>query len=151
MEMPYDFGPGKQAMVASRSLIDRIRPSASTLLSTKSTTPYVTHLISTSDAQLLSYSDDGFFRSHDKATLTTLNAAKWNAGGDCTCIVSAGQQGYMATGRNGLVGCWDARQDREVACLAGPSHAPYLSLASSGHLIAAGTELQGVDAAVDIW
>lgn len=144
------------SLVASSSLIDRQRPEVASAVSTSARAPYVTQLISPSDAVLLSYSDDGFFRYHDKATLYARNAVRWERGGDCTALISASAgegigSGYMATGKKGVVGYWDARTDKDIATLVGPSRAPYLSLACNGNIVAAGTELQGFDAAIDIW
>ncbi|UZJ54760.1 hypothetical protein CBS101457_004080 [Exobasidium rhododendri] len=150
MDLAFDFGSRRQSLAVSPSIVNRLRPAASVSLSIKAKVPYVTQLISASDATLLSYSDDGFFRYHDKSTLSTQTEVKWERGGDCTCLIST-TQGYMASGRNGVVGHWDSRDDKEQASLAGPSRAPYLSLAARDNLVAAGTELQGVDAAIDIW
>lgn len=146
----FDLSYDKRRLALSPSLVSRREPAVYTSIGTSSRTPYVTHLISPSESSILSYSDDGSFRYHDKATLKTVNAVKWERGGDCTCLISAGS-GYMATGQKGVVGYWDSRSDSELATLVGPSRAPYLSLASSENMIAAGTELQGADASIDVW
>jgi hypothetical protein len=149
--MDADTESRKQNLVLSPSIVNRLRPAVSTSISTKAKIPYVTQLISTTQSSLLSYSDDGFFRYHDKSSLSLQNEVKWERGGDCTCLIATDENGYMASGRNGVVGFWDSRDDKEQACLVGPSRAPYLSIAAVGHTVAAGTELQGVDAAIDIW
>jgi WD40 repeat protein len=147
----FDYGIEKRKrLVLSSSIVNRRRPAVSTSIASTSSTPYVTHLISPSEAVLLSYSDDGLFRYLDKSTLRTVNSVKWDKGGNCTCLITA-DQGYMAAGQKGVVGYWDARQGKELVTLAGPSRAPYLSLATSGTMVAAGTELQGADASIDVW
>lgn len=150
METTYAFDFQRRNIIPSELLVHRRGPAVSAAVSTLANAPYVTQLVSKSDATLLSYSDDGFFRYHDKSTLRTFNAVKWEKGGDCTCLTRSSQT-YMASGRNGMIGYWDSRDDQEIVSLAGPSKAPYLSLAGSGNMVAAGTELQGVDATIDIW
>lgn len=172
-------------LAASSSYVQRGRPALSTTIAAGWTSsgasgssgggsaPYVTQLERTGGAAgdvLLSYADDEIFRHHDKATLKTLASSRWEQGGACTCLKAAASgTGYVATGRNGLIGFWDTRQRpvggsgsgsagaRAAAgaapalTLAGPSHAPYLSLDLMNNSIAAGTELQGVDAQIDLW
>lgn len=151
MDDAYTFAqPIKKRLISSASLVDRIAPDVSTVVSNASNAPYVTQIISPSESRLLSYSDDGIFRYHDKSTLQVQSSTKWEKGGDCTALVQS-QVGYIAAGRRGVIGLWDAKTDAEVASLAGPSKAPYLSLACSGHLVAAGTELKGTDACIDVW
>lgn len=166
-------------LAASSSYIQRGQPAYSTTLASGWTSngasstsangsngaPYVTQLAqaraSGADV-LLSYADDDVFRQHDKASLKVLSSFKWSQGGACTSLkTAASEAGYVTSGRNGVVGYWDTRQKQTkpsagaemeaTLSFAGPSRAPYTALDIVGNAIAAGTELQGVDARIDIW
>lgn len=145
----------KQRLIHSSSFVERRRPTAGVELgqaaSDNGCAPYVTQLALLANVPgLLSFSDDGYFRLHDKSSLQSVRAFKWQEGGVCSSVKAVGA-GFVAAGRNGVIGCWDGRQERSSMSLAGPSNAPYLSLASSGSMIAAGTELHGADAMIEVW
>jgi hypothetical protein len=147
----------RQSLTLSNSFVPRRRPLYGVDFTVQSS-PYISHLVSLqhgSSSSLLSYTDDGALRVHDKSTLDTQILLTWPNGAGCTSFAPV-EGGFLAAGRSGQVGYWDLRQpvansESPTTSLAGPSRAPYLAVASSGTTIAAGTELHGSDATIDIW
>lgn len=146
----------KQSLSISSSFVQRARPTFGLDLNANqvgSSAPYVTHLVSIPSSSIVSYTDDGIFRTHDRSSLSVLGNFQWEQGGICSAIKPV-QNGFISAGKSGIIGYWDARQPKPTISLNGPSNAPYLSLASSTtdtNIIAAGTELQGTDARIDLW
>ncbi|PWN31243.1 WD40 repeat-like protein [Meira miltonrushii] len=147
----------KQTLSISSSFVQRARPTFWLDLNAAnqvgSSAPYVTQLVSIPSSSIVSYTDDGIFRTHDRASLSVIGIFQWEQGGICSAIKPV-QNGFISAGKSGMIGYWDARQPTPTISLQGPSNAPYLSLASSTvdtNTIAAGTELQGTDARIDLW
>lgn len=116
-------------------------------------TPYITHLLSLGPETLLAVCDDPAVVLLDKSRLQPVasKALAPNEGITGTAHVVSGAPTWTTSLRSGVVALWDARAAEVQQRLAGPSAAPYLSVASNGPLLAAGTELQGSDAYLDIW
>ncbi|MCO5599809.1 hypothetical protein L7F22_053916 [Adiantum nelumboides] len=146
----------KQTISISSSFVQRARPTFGLDLNANqngSSAPYVTHLINIPSSSILSYTDNGAFRTHDRSTLNTIESFQWEQGGISSAIKPI-PNGFIAAGKSGMIGYWDARQHTPAIKLQGPSNAPYLSLAASEmdtNIIAAGTELHGTDANIDLW
>lgn len=118
-------------------------------------TPYMTHLLSLHSAPetLLAVSDDPALLRLDKASLRAVVTTPLVSDDGATDIspIYSGAPTWATSMRSGTIALWDARVNEPQQRLSGPSSAPYLSIAASGPLVAAGTELQGVDAYIDIW
>lgn len=147
----------KQTLSISSSFVQRARPTFGldlhAIQNGPSSAPYVTHLVKIPSSSILSYTDDGNFRSHDPSTLHITNTFQWSQGGVCSAIKST-QNGFIAAGKSGMIGCWDVRHTTAAQSFKSPSNAPYLSLAINSidsNIIAAGTELHGTDAIIDLW
>ncbi|KAL4401515.1 hypothetical protein ACI68E_001157 [Malassezia pachydermatis] len=119
--------------------------------------PYITQLVTplASPVHLLSLCDDGALRMFDKNRLVTpMQTIRDGHTKDLTALdtISSNPSAWIGTSRNGSMCVWDARSGpTPIGQLQGPSGAPYLSLATSHFAVAAGTELQGSDAYVDLW
>lgn len=116
-------------------------------------TPYMTHLMSLSQELLLAVSDEPSVTLLDKSRLQTVSSSNLapSDGITGTAPVASGAPTWATSLRSGAISLWDARAVDAQQRFSGPSNAPYLSVATSGSLLAAGTELQGVDAYLDIW
>lgn len=118
-------------------------------------TPYMTHLLSLHSFPevLLAVSDDPALLRLDKSSLRAVSTTPLGAGDSITGIspIDSGAPTWATSMQSGTIALWDARMNEPQQRLSGPSTAPYLSIAASGPLVAAGTELQGIDAYIDIW
>ncbi|WFD02458.1 hypothetical protein MOBT1_001141 [Malassezia obtusa] len=119
--------------------------------------PYFTHLITPRAApqHLLAVSDTPALLLFDKSHLAKpVRTIPLHADQNITGITNVEHESIAWAGSSlgGYVALWDARSAQADAMhLPGPSGAPYLSVANSGPLIAAGTELKGADAVIDLW
>lgn len=148
------IGSRPHPLAKSSSYVQRGRPSLTTRIGNSGQTPYVTSLLFLGADQLVSHADDGMYRFLDKNSLHVVREKAWGDPGQSTCVKATGDDvrfSFVSASRNGQIGCWDARQAGLSMTIEGPSRAPYLSAAVSGNIIAAGTELHGVDATIDLW
>ena len=120
--------------------------------------PYFTQLLtpSTSPQHLLAVCDEPSLMVLDKRRLKTpVQRIPLSGEESVTCVadVEDSHAAWLSASRGGFLALWDARASASAPQqrFAGPSGAPYLSLATSGPGSAAGTELQGADAFVDLW
>ncbi|KAI3625799.1 hypothetical protein CBS9595_001160 [Malassezia furfur] len=119
--------------------------------------PYFTHLLmpSVSPAHLLAVCDTPALFLFDKGRLNApVRTISVPADQNITGItnVDFASTAWAGSSLGGYVALWDARSAHADATrLVGPSGAPYLSLAATGPLVAAGTELKGADAVIDLW
>jgi len=120
--------------------------------------PYITQLLSplASPTHLVALCDDGtlhvFDKTHWHAPARTIRPTESEA---ITAVANLEyvNTAWVGTSRGGYLALWDARAASHAPAskLAGPSGAAYLSLATSGVYMAAGTEIQGTDAWIDVW
>lgn len=119
--------------------------------------PYLSHLLqpSASPQHLLAVSDVPALLLFDKARLAQpMRTIPVPANENITGVanVEYASAAWAGSSQAGYIALWDARsQSADAVRLAGPSGAPYLSVAANGPHIAAGTELVGADAAIDLW
>ncbi|PWN52829.1 WD40 repeat-like protein [Violaceomyces palustris] len=139
-------------------------PSPPSSATKPSSSPYLTHLLSIASPNpcLLALSDDSTISVIDKSTYAVVLSTRLYQKYSLTQLQplppTISPSAWLASVTDGTVTQWDLRsQDarKPVILLRGPSNSPYLSVASptlsNPNLIAAGTELHGVDASVDIW
>lgn len=120
--------------------------------------PYITQLLSpmASPSHLVALCDDGTLHVFDKtqwrAPARTIRSTESEA---ITSLANLEEinTAWVGASRSGFLALWDARTASHAPAskLVGPSGAAYLSLATSGMYMAAGTELQGSDAWIDVW
>ena len=109
-----------------------------------------------SSQHLLALLDDArilmFDKTHLATPLHTIQAGQQESMKALSNIENE-KSAWIAASSAGYLAVWDARTNSTAPAmrLVGPSSAPYLSLASSNTYVAAGTELQGSDAYLDIW
>ncbi|WFC94104.1 hypothetical protein MBRA1_000734 [Malassezia brasiliensis] len=119
--------------------------------------PYFTHLLMprVSPAHLLAVCDSPALLIFDKSRLgAPVRTIGVPADQNITGItnVDFASMAWAGSSLGGYVALWDARSAHADATrLISPSGAPYLSLATTGPLLAAGTELKGADALIDLW
>lgn len=120
--------------------------------------PYITQLLTplASPQHLVALCDDGTMHMFDKTSWRAPAQTIRSPDVEPLTALSNLEQAntaWVGASRGGFLALWDARlaSHAPASKLAGPSGAPYLSLATSGMYMAAGTELQGVDAWIDVW
>ncbi|KAN0065313.1 hypothetical protein ACQY0O_001149 [Thecaphora frezii] len=132
----------------------------------QATPPYLVHLASlaTPNPTLLTVSHPSLLTLIDKSTAATLQSFRPSGADRFTQVHALSQRGaaagFIASSTNGTIQSYDLRSPNALAqpalVLKGTRSAPFLSVATSPHpsnphLVAAGTELLGVDAHVEIW
>lgn len=120
--------------------------------------PYIIQLLSplASPTHLVGLCDDGTLHMFDKtqwrAPMRTIRSTESEA---ITTVANLEDvnTAWVGASKGGYLALWDARAASHAPAykLVGPSGAAYLSLATSGMYMAAGTELQGTDAWIDVW
>ena len=126
--------------------------------STATSKPYFTQLLTplASPHHLLALCDSPGLVLFDKTRLAApVQSIQVPSAEALTAVqnTEAAHAAWLAASRGGFVALWDARANETAPSMqfAGPSNAPYLSLATSGQYFAAGTELKASDAYIDLW
>ncbi|WFD29694.1 hypothetical protein MSPP1_000705 [Malassezia sp. CBS 17886] len=120
-------------------------------------TPYVTHLLTPhpSPQHLLVVNDAPELLILDKTRLGAPPVHAIHPEHTITAVRNVFDAGaaWAAASEGGYCALWDARVAQATApvTMRGPQRAPYVSLATQGALVAAGTELKGAEAYLDIW